>query len=58
MDTDAAMMAKVLPVNPDLETLDECYNSWHLKDWRKMERKSHGPIFQCGGSPWWVHEIS
>ncbi|KAJ5462719.1 hypothetical protein N7475_007663 [Penicillium sp. IBT 31633x] len=51
-DDHAAMMAKVLPPNPDLETLDETYNSWRLSDWRKMDRKSHGPIFQCGGSPW------
>ncbi|KAJ6146967.1 hypothetical protein N7497_008949 [Penicillium chrysogenum] len=51
-DDHAAMMAKVLPQNPDLETLDEVYNSWHLSEWRKMDRKSHGPIFRCGGSPW------
>ena len=30
VDTDAAMMAKVLPKNPDLETLDEVHNTWHL----------------------------
>ncbi|KAJ5562977.1 hypothetical protein N7535_002578 [Penicillium sp. DV-2018c] len=51
-DDGAAMMAKVLPALPDLETLEECSHSWHIKDWRKMERKSHGPIFQCGGFPW------
>jgi ubiquitin carboxyl-terminal hydrolase 7 len=58
MEIDAAMMARVLPKNTDLETQDEVYNTWRLSDWRKMEKKSHGPIFQCGGSPWWVLEIS
>jgi ubiquitin carboxyl-terminal hydrolase 7 len=52
------MMARVLPKNTDLETQDEVYNTWRLSDWRKMEKKSHGPVFQCGGSPWWVLEIS
>ncbi|KAI2695503.1 hypothetical protein CBS147317_7782 [Penicillium roqueforti] len=51
-DDHAAMVAKVLPHNTDLETLDEVYNTWRLSDWRKMERKSHGPVFRCGGSPW------
>jgi len=52
------MMAKILPKNPDLETEAEVYNTWRLSDWRKMDRKSHGPIFQCGGSPWSVYEVS
>jgi ubiquitin carboxyl-terminal hydrolase 7 len=51
-DDHAAMMAKVLPHNADLETLEEVHNSWRLSDWRNMDRKSHGPIFRCGGSPW------
>ncbi|EPS34506.1 hypothetical protein PDE_09470 [Penicillium oxalicum 114-2] len=48
----AAMMARVLPQNPDLETLEEVHNTWHIENWRKMDRKSHGPTFKCGGSPW------
>ncbi|KAF7712240.1 Ubiquitin carboxyl-terminal hydrolase [Penicillium ucsense] len=48
----AAMMARVLPQNPDLETLDEVHHTWHIENWRKMDRKSHGPTFKCGGSPW------
>jgi hypothetical protein len=51
---DAAMMARVLPKNPDLETLEEVHNTWHIENWRKMDKKSHGPAFKCGGSPWWV----
>ena len=51
------MMAKILPKNPDLEIADEVVSTWRLSDWRKMERKSHGPIFQCGGFPWSVEEM-
>lgn len=50
--SDEAMMARVLPKNPDLETEGETYNTWHIQDWRKQERKIHGPAFKCGGSPW------
>ncbi|KAJ5992556.1 ubiquitin C-terminal hydrolase [Penicillium sp. IBT 35674x] len=48
----AAMMARVLPKPADLEAEDEVHHTWHIKDWRKSERKLHGPIFNCGGSPW------
>lgn len=48
------MMERVLPPNPDLETKEEAHSTWHIQDWRKLERKLHGPIFKCGGFPWWV----
>ncbi|KAK9546263.1 ubiquitin-specific protease ubp15 [Aspergillus fumigatus] len=49
-----AMMARILPKDPDLETADEAYHTWHIQDWRKLKKKEHGPIFQCGGFPWRV----
>ena len=52
--SDTAMMERVLPPNPDLETKEEAHSTWHIQDWRKLERKLHGPIFKCGGFPWWV----
>lgn len=57
-DIDSAMMAKLLPNTLDLEVEAESVSTWRLSDWRKMERKSHGPIFQCGGYPWLVYGIS
>ncbi|KAJ5104666.1 hypothetical protein NUU61_002013 [Penicillium alfredii] len=51
-DDHAAMMARVLPKNPDLETEDETHHTWHIRDWRKLDRKLHGPAFKCGGFPW------
>lgn len=56
--TDAGMMARVLPKNPDLETEDETYHTWHIQDWRRMRQKEHGPIFHCAGFPWCVHTRS
>ncbi|KAL4753186.1 hypothetical protein BDW72DRAFT_169487 [Aspergillus terricola var. indicus] len=47
-----AMMARVLPKDPDLETADETWNTWSISNWRKLSKKEHGPTFQCGGSPW------
>ncbi|EEH42738.2 ubiquitin-specific protease UBP15 [Paracoccidioides brasiliensis Pb18] len=49
-----AMMAKVLPENPDLETEAQTYNTWNIENWTKLRRKEHGPIFECGGAPWRV----
>ncbi|PGH35753.1 ubiquitin carboxyl-terminal hydrolase 7 [[Emmonsia] crescens] len=49
-----AMMAKVLPENPDLETEAQTYNTWNIENWTKMRRKEHGPVFDCGGAPWRV----
>lgn len=48
------MMARVLPKDPELETEAEAYNTWHIKDWRKLKKKEHGPVFECGGAPWCV----
>lgn len=46
------MMARILPKDPELETEDEAYHTWNVKDWRSMGRREHGPIFHCGGYPW------
>lgn len=48
------MMERVLPQIPDLETEEETHHTWHIENWRKLDRKLHGPIFNCGGVPWWV----
>ncbi|EER41128.1 ubiquitin carboxyl-terminal hydrolase [Histoplasma capsulatum var. duboisii H88] len=52
-----AMMAKVLPENPDLETEAQTYHTWNIENWTKLRRKEHGPVFECGGAPWWVFLI-
>ncbi|KAL4939277.1 hypothetical protein BDV06DRAFT_199293 [Aspergillus oleicola] len=49
-----AMMARVLPKDPDLEIADETWHTWNIQEWRKLRKKEHGPTFQCGGFPWRV----
>ncbi|CAZ81196.1 unnamed protein product [Tuber melanosporum] len=49
-----AMKKTLLPDLPDIETEDETTYTWKIENWRKMERRSHGPAFHCGGSPWRV----
>lgn len=48
-------MARVLPKDPELETEAEAHHTWHIKEWRKLKKKEHGPVFECGGAPWCVH---
>lgn len=47
-----AFMKKHLPELPDHETEAEAHHTWELRDWRTLTRREHGPVFQCGGSPW------
>ncbi|EER27674.1 Ubiquitin carboxyl-terminal hydrolase family protein [Coccidioides posadasii C735 delta SOWgp] len=49
-----SMITRVLPELPDTETLEQTHHTWHIQNWTRMERKEHGPIFECGGSPWRV----
>ena len=47
-----AIMEKHLPVLPDLETLHEGSDTWHILDWRALERKAYGPSWKLGGFTW------
>ena len=50
------MKARVLPEIPDLETDSETLHTWHIEDWRSLEKKARGPKFECGGHPWCVRK--
>lgn len=52
--TDDAMKPRVLPLLPDLETESETVHTWEIEDWRNLPKKARGPIFECGGHPWYV----
>lgn len=54
LSVDDAMMARVLPTDPELETLAETHHTWHIQNWSKLPRREHGPTFECGGVPWRV----
>ena len=55
---DDAMKAKVLHKLPDLEIESEAVHTWNVENYRNLERKERGPIFECGGHPWYVSLVS
>ncbi len=55
--TDEAMKAKVLPQIQDLEIDTEEVSTWSIDDWRALKNKERGPIFYCGGQPWYVSTV-
>lgn len=48
------MKQQVLVDIPDTEPEAETYHTWHIEKWRTLSRREHGPVFECGGSPWRV----
>ena len=54
MSIDEAMKTKVLPPIADLEIETEAVSTWSIDDWRALKQKERGPIFECGGQPWYV----
>ena len=56
--TDEGMLAKLLPVKPDLETAETVYPTWRIEKWNELEQKKHLPNFECGGSLWCVLQIN
>ncbi|KAK9465799.1 hypothetical protein V1512DRAFT_265394 [Lipomyces arxii] len=51
-DDHTAMMAKVCSLADDLEAAEEGHSTWHIDRWRKLEKRLHGPSFQCGNFEW------
>lgn len=48
---------KALVLTPLLEeppVLEDVVHTWTIDNWRSLEKKEHGPIFQAGGFPWYV----
>ncbi|KLJ11970.1 hypothetical protein EMPG_12895 [Blastomyces silverae] len=46
------MMAKLLPVDPTLETAHQSHFTWCLPNWTELEKTELSPKFECGGSKW------
>lgn len=44
----------VFPDDPSIEVETEVVYTWQITNWRKMEKKVHSPVFECGGAPWYV----
>lgn len=37
---------------PDLEVIEQKHFTWEVSNWRSLEKKTHGPVFECGSHPW------
>lgn len=58
--TDDDMITTLFPVDPDpdLEVEEQTSQTWHIQDWKKLEKKVYWPTFECGGSTWYVLTIT
>lgn len=43
-----------LPLAEEPEILADAVHTWTIEDWRTLSKKEHGPIFEAGGSPWYI----
>ncbi|KFY47041.1 hypothetical protein V494_00216 [Pseudogymnoascus sp. VKM F-4513 (FW-928)] len=48
------MITTLFPANPDLEIEEQTSQTWHIRDWNKLEKRLYWPTFECGGSTWRV----
>ena len=49
--TDEAMANEIMPeLGHEIE--DFKYNTWHVKNWRHLEKRITGPEFEAGGWKW------
>lgn len=47
-------MPVVLPIYKELEQLDFQVQHWEIKDWKSLEQRTHGPIFEAAGYKWYT----
>lgn len=51
-DDHQAMRDRFQPLSPDHEMEAETVHTWDIQGWRQLPKRTHGPIFHCGGHPW------
>jgi ubiquitin carboxyl-terminal hydrolase 7 len=42
------------PLIDEPKILGDYDYTWTVENWRSLNKKEHGPIFQAGGFPWCV----
>ncbi|KAH8888720.1 ubiquitin carboxyl-terminal hydrolase [Thozetella sp. PMI_491] len=48
-----AMKDTVLPpLAEEPRILEDAVDTWTVQNWRQLNKKEHGPVFQAGGFPW------
>ena len=51
-DDHEAMRNRFMPALPEYETEAESFHTWDIQNWRQLPKRTHGPVFTCGGHPW------
>ncbi|KAI5284828.1 hypothetical protein KEM52_002721 [Ascosphaera acerosa] len=51
-DDHAHMMKTIIPEDPELEVLEQTYQTWTIRDWTQQPKRGHGPTFSCGDAEW------
>jgi hypothetical protein len=50
---DEKVIPFVLPIHKELEETHFQVSHWEIKDWKSLEQRSHGPIFEAAGFKWY-----
>lgn len=54
-DTDEAMQELCLPPLLDEPNIvGTWHDTWTVEDWRNLEKRERGPVFQANGFPWYI----
>jgi len=40
------------PLDLSPPILEDQVHTWHIENWRSLQRREHGPSFEAGGFPW------
>lgn len=42
------------PLMDEPKVLEDVVNTWTVENWRSLQKKEHGPVFEAGGYPWYA----
>lgn len=48
----------LIPLLEEPKVLEDVVDTWTVENWRSLNKKEHGPVFQAGGFPWSVKSTS
>lgn len=54
---DEKIIPLVLATHKELEEVAFQVSHWEIKDWKSLDQRSHGPIFEAAGFKWYEKKI-
>ncbi|KAI9898253.1 hypothetical protein N3K66_006613 [Trichothecium roseum] len=51
-DHEAMKELAMLPLADEPKILEDFEHTWTVENWRRLDKREHGPVFQARGSPW------